>query len=329
MISHLSSTHRRLLTLLQSEFPLTSDPFVTLAERFGDSASVLRRRVADLIESRYVRGIHGVFDSTRLGYHSTLVAARVGEEKIDHAAEIINAHPGVSHNYGRQHEYNLWFTLTAPIEKSLDEAVAALMAKAGVEHFRLLPALRVFKIGVHFDVERGVATAPRAPRSDRQDEPAALMPEDRVAVRALQDNLPLTEHPFQELARSYGLSEETLLAKAVTFKTQGTLRRYGALLRHRKSGFTANGMSCWVVPAEDVGQAGAMMSRFSAVSHCYERPTYPDWPYNVFAMIHGKDESVVEQIVGEIAEATDLRKYAVLYSDREFKKESLRFFREI
>jgi DNA-binding Lrp family transcriptional regulator len=148
------------------------------------------------------------------------------------------------------------------------------------------------------------------------------------AVRALQCDLPLVERPFAALAAAHGLAEDELLALARQLQEEKVIRRYGATVKHRRLGYAANGMSVWRVPADRADELGAALAARREVSHCYTRPAFPGFPYNLYAMIHGKDRAAVEAVAAQVAAATGVGEYHILYSVRELKKSSMRYFTE-
>lgn len=147
-------------------------------------------------------------------------------------------------------------------------------------------------------------------------------------VRELQKNIDIVSRPFLSIASRLGISEVELLDWARQLQRAGVMRRYGAVLRHRRAGYGANAMTCWRVPPERVDEVGQILAAFPGVTHCYERPTYPDWPYNVFAMIHGRTEQACVDAASELAEATGISDYVVLFSTREYKKVRVQYFEE-
>ena len=200
----------------------------------------------------------------------------------------------------------------------------------GVRTARVMYTLRLYKIGVNLDMTgKREATAKAAPTGhDEGQLERALTVEDIRGIRALQKDLPVDEHPFAILANEQGLQEDRLLELADTFLKNREMRRYAAVLHHRTAGFRANGMGVWVVPEDRVDEIGLQMARFAAVSHCYRRPTYPDWPYNVFTMIHGKKVEDCEATARAISEETGIRDYMMLYSTKEYKKTRVQYFVE-
>ncbi len=322
---------RRLLDEAQAAVPLVPRPFRALGDRLGVPESEVLAHLEGLSREGVLRQIGGIFDTARLGYRSTLVAAVVPPERLEAAARVINAHPGVSHNYERDFAWNLWFTLAVPPESRLGlEATAArLAARGGCERHRLLPALRVFKIGVRLDMSEG------GPRADRDEEgagapspqpAAALDPADREVVGALQEPLALVCEPFEVPAARVGLSVAELLDRARALVASGALRRFAALLHHRRAGFTANAMGVWAVPVERIPDIASRVARVRAVSHCYERPTYPDWPYSVFSMVHARSREECLDVLEAIARETGIGEWAALWTRREWKKARLRYF---
>ncbi|MBI5788602.1 MAG: Lrp/AsnC family transcriptional regulator [Candidatus Schekmanbacteria bacterium] len=145
-------------------------------------------------------------------------------------------------------------------------------------------------------------------------------------VRELQADLPLTSYPFKEIAQRCDMTEDELLEAIKNLQEKGIIRRFGAVVRHQRMGITANGMGVWIVPPEDAGRVGKIMATFREVSHCYQRPTFPDWPYNLFTMIHSSTVAECEDVAARISEATGIKDYKLLFSSREFKKVSMVYF---
>lgn len=321
----LDAVDRALLERLQADFPLTPRPFAALGRSLNLEEAEVLARVRRLKEADVIRQISAIFDTRRLGYQSTLAAFHVADAALDDVAAQVSAHPGVSHNYARLHRYNLWFTLAVPPGQKVAAEVRRLARQTGVDDWLNLPALRVFKIRTHFKLKES-----SAPRPEEQTGPSrAFTPADVPFVRALQQDLPVTRRPFAEAAAELGLSEERLLDKARELDAAGIMRRFAAVLRHRRVGYTANGMACWVVPEAEIEEVGRRGAGFPQVSHCYQRPAYPPrWPYNLFTMIHGQSKGEVEEVAAAIAERTGIEDYVILYSTTEYKKERVKYFME-
>ena len=323
-----------LLGVLQEAVPFTQRPFADLGTRCGLTEEETLARVKSLKEAKVIRQISAIFDTRSLGYASSLVAARIAPELIDRAVAVINSHPGVSHNYLRNHAFNLWYTVAVPPTSrlALDGTVELLHILSGAEATRLLPTLKLFKIGVHFDVEGGVRpddrAAPAYTEANRQ-EAGPLTDREIAFVRVMQRDLALVPAPFVAVAEELGMSFADAAATHQQFLTSGRMRRFAAVLHHRKAGYGANAMGVWAGPADDpaaLQRLGETMAGFRAVSHCYERPSYPEWPYNLFTMVHGKSEEECEQTLTAIAGATGITDRHALYSTQEFKKVRVRYF---
>jgi siroheme decarboxylase len=331
----LDPTDLRLVEALQQQTPLTADPFGEIARSLEiEPADALHRAARLCGPGGIIRQISAIFDSGSLGYRSSLVAARVDETQLDHAAQVISDHPGVSHNYRRNHAYNLWFTLAVPPDSrlGLERTLEILAQRSGAQRARLMPSLKMYKIGVKFDLSgEGDLTArsERAPAragSGGPGTPFVATETDRSIIRALQQHLPLVERPFDVLAGQAGVSTDELLGSARRYLDRGIMRRFAAVLRHRQAGFGANAMGVWVVPSGREDEFGGTAASFDAVSHCYRRPTHEDWPYSVFTMVHGTTPEACEAVLAEISRVTGVSTYASLYSTQEYKKVRLRYF---
>ncbi|RPI76125.1 MAG: Lrp/AsnC family transcriptional regulator [Desulfobacteraceae bacterium] len=149
---------------------------------------------------------------------------------------------------------------------------------------------------------------------------------DKKIIALIQGDLPLSAQPYAELAQTIGIAEDILLERIRRLKADGIIRRFGAILRHQKAGINANVMIVWQVPEEKIEETGAIMAQYKEVSHCYQRVIDPDWPYNLYTMVHGHDEETCCQIAQKIALATGIKDYLLLFSEKEFKKTSMRFF---
>jgi DNA-binding Lrp family transcriptional regulator len=328
----LDDTDRKLLNLMQGSFPIASRPYRHVAELGGVGEAEVMSRVQRLLEKRIIRQVTPIFDTRALGYSSMLVAAKVDPEHPHRAAQVINQHPGVSHNYLRNHEFNLWFTIaTEPDSKlGLEGTLEVLAQAAGAESVRQLPTLRLFKIRMDLEMEgdtKALASAAEA------KEPIELEPQpydelDIAVIRALQGDMPVLEEPYAAAAAELGMTQERLLDHLAGMQERGLLRRVAAILYHRRAGFSANGMGVWEVPEEQIFDIGCRMAAFRGVSHCYQRPTYEDWPYSVFTMAHGRSKEECDSVLEAIAEQTGISNRATLYSSTEFKKIRLLYFTE-
>jgi len=322
---------KQLLNLIQAEVPVVARPWAALAVKLGCPETEIMQRVGALKTGRAIRQISAIFDTQSLGYESSLVACQCDPHREDEVAGIINAHPGVSHNYRRDHRFNLWYTLAvAPTSQlGLAATLEILHRQTGALSTRPLPTLHLFKIGVELDVagtgQAGDKGAVRYDHACRQAV-APLTDLEIRYIRTMQQDLPVEPEPFAAIAGQLGVSLEELQRLTAGMKAVGRLRRFSAVLRHREIGFSANGMGIWAVPAADIQRVGEQMATYRAVTHCYRRPTYPDWPYNIFTMIHARSRDACHAVVDQIAHETGVAEYDVLFSTKEYKKVRVQYF---
>lgn len=328
----LDETDKRLMNLLQSSFPLDPEPFALVASEAELELDDVLARTQRLLDGRIIREITPIFDTRALGYESMLVAAKVDSEHPHRAAQIVNSHPGVSHNYLRTHDFNLWFTIATPPDSELGLAgtLAVLMRETGAESMRELPTLTLFKINMNLEMEKGTdalaAAVEAAPPRELEAQP--YDERDIAVIRALQGPMEAIERPYDAAAAEVGMTTEELLVHLGGMVERKLLRRVAAILFHRRAGFSANGMGVWKVPEAEIMETGRRMASFRGISHCYQRPTYEDWPYSVFTMAHGRSkeecDAILDSIAAECGMGPDDR--ATLYSSTEYKKIRLHYF---
>jgi DNA-binding Lrp family transcriptional regulator len=332
-VDELQDLDRELLNAVQWDFPLTEEPYAALAERMDLTERALRDRVARLKDLGVLRQLSAIFDTRALGYNSALVAAKIDPDRVDEAAAVVSAHPGVSHNYKRNHAYNLWYTIAVPPGDSLDDHVDVLHRESGALVTRKLPTLKLYKIGVKLDMTGATAADARAEvleheKPERRPDMVAptLSALEIAAIGVVQEDLPLVERPFAAQGELIGCSESDVLDMLRSFKERKLMRRFAAVMNHRNAGFKANAMGVWAVPEEELEELGPAMAGFAAVSHCYRRPTYDDWPYSVFTMVHGRTARDCEATVEAIRAETGVDEFALLWSIKEYKKVRVRYF---
>lgn len=327
----MDSIDKDILNFIQREFPLEREPFDAIGREVGIAGDEVIRRIETLKRGRVIRQVSAIFDTRVLGYESSLVAAKIPADKLAAGAKAINSHPGVSHNYERNNELNLWYTVAVPPDSrlGLGGTVDVLHHISGAEKTRILPTLKLFKIGVTLDMNAGATAKKEAPQygeADRQGADKNISEEDKAAIRVLQEDVPLTPRPFDLWGEQAGMSYDELIDRAYDFLDRKIMRRFSAVLYHRKAGFRANAMGVWKVPEERVEDVGNMFAQYQAVSHCYQRPVYEDWPYALFSMVHGRSVEECEAVLNAMSEESGLTDYVSLYSTREYKKTRVRYF---
>lgn len=316
---------------MQGSFPIAPKPFAAVADAAGIPEAEVLTRVEHLIKERIIRQVTPIFDTRALGFSSMLVAAKVDPENPHRAAKVINSHPGVTHNYLRDHEFNMWFTIaTTPDSKlGLQGTLDVLSAEAGAESIRQLPTLNLFKIRMDLEMQGGTE-ALATPQAEAVKPIAVNVVEfddlDVAVIRALQGDMPIVSEPYAPAAAEVGISQADFLTHLEGMKERGILRRVAAILFHRRAGFSANGMGVWKVPEDKILEIGGRMASYRGISHCYERPTYADWPYALFTMAHGRSKEECDAILEAIAEDTGIQERSVLYSSTEFKKIRMQYF---
>lgn len=321
---------KELLNEIQWTFPLVTRPFDVIAKKFDTTPKIIKEHLNNLKEVGILRQLSAIFDTRKLGYSSSLVAMEIEPDMLEYVASQINRHPGVSHNYEREHQFNLWFTLAVPPGADLKTEIDKFNVLKGIKKVRMLPTLQLFKIGVKLDMvdEKKHEIAPTEEKKEIKNVKFEPTEEDKNFIRELQKDMEIIDEPFVKAANNLGITENELFEKMKYYETNGIMRRFAAILRHRQVGFTANGMIVWKVPEDRISEVGAKLGAFPQVSHCYERPTYPDWPYNVFSMIHCKTQDEAHEMAKTIQDQIHVPEYQILFSSREFKKIRVEYFVE-
>ena len=324
----LDAVDKKLLNEIQWVFPLVDRPYVDIAKKHDITELDVMRRIKALKKLGLIRQINAIFDTRRLGYKSALVAFAVSPNRLDNVADKINEHPGVSHNYERNHEYNMWFTLAVPPGSDMKQDLDKMAALDGVIKYRVLPTLKLYKIGVRLDMVNEDADKPKPTDEVKELNPekVQLSERDKEFIRELQKDLEVVPEPFKDLADNLGITTSELFAKAKEYEDMGIMRRFAAILRHREVGFLANGMVVWNVPEDKIDDIGFKLAAFPQVSHCYRRPIYPDWRFNLFSMVHARTLDAAEKMAVEMSDAIGIHDYQILFSSREFKKERVKYF---
>lgn len=319
---------KQLLNEIQWTFPLSSRPYLEIATKHGLTEDDVMKRISLMKRIGLIRQINAIFDTRKLGYKSALVAFAVKKDRLDSVALEVNKHPGVSHNYERDHEFNMWFTLAVPADGDLKRDLEIMASLEGVIKFRLLPTLKLYKIGVKLDMVNSdpnrITPDDKVKKMDLKK--FELASRDKEFIRELQKDLEVTPRPFDTLAKNLGITVDELFKKAIEYETMGVMRRFAAILRHRDAGFAANGMIVWMVPEDKIDEVGYKLASFAQVSHCYRRPVYPDWPFNLFSMIHARTIEAAKKIAIELSNFVGINEYKILFSSREFKKERVKYF---
>lgn len=316
-----------LLNDFQHGFPLDPEPYRKIAARLGVPEGIVLGTLERLVRRGAVSRVGAVFSPRRVGA-STLAAMAVPETKLKAVAQSVSTHPGVNHNYAREHRYNLWFVATAPEENALEALLARIEAEAGYPLLRL-PLVEDYHIDLGFDLlYRAQRGGRNLTRPADVIPPPSLGPQDRTLIAALQEGLPLASRPYAELGKRAGMEEPQVIAALERWLDSGVLRRLGVIVRHHELGYTANAMVIWDVPDAEVAAVGRRVAEAGIVTLCYRRErALPHWPYNLYCMIHGKvRENVLSRVEAlRVGCALESYAYEVLFSRERFKQCGARY----
>lgn len=314
---------RALLNAWQRDLPLVAQPYDALGAAHGLSGAQVRAVLQRALDSGQASRVGGVF-GVGAGGAGMLCALSVPAHDLERVARIVNAEPGVNHNYAREHAYNLWFVATATDDARLQSSVDRIEDACGLVALRL-PMRRAYRIDLGFDLDDAEHAAPRAAL------PGAPVSERlRPLAARLEQGLALVERPFAALGAPLGLAEAEVIAALAGWCERGTLRRLGVVLRHHEFGIGANAMTVFELPETEVDAAGARLAAQPGVTLCYRRERAPGWPYSLYCMVHGRERGAVRALIDAAVRNAGLadRRHEVLFSTRRFKQTGARYFSE-
>lgn len=323
----MNEVETRVLERVRASFPVSARPFDVLAREMGRSEGEVLAVTRTLRATGALGRLGATFDAHRLGYHSTLAAVSVEEDRAEEVAALIGEYPGVTHVYEREDRYNLWFALLTPSQARTRAVLDDLAERAGVSDVLELPAIRVFKV----TAEPGAGGESDVVSAAPAEHQPALTREEKALARLVQADLPLTEHPFQALAKTieecgYDVDEQWVVDTILGWAQTRLIRRFAASGRPAPAG--ANAVTVWSVPEEQVEDAGRSIAGCAAVSHCYQRPAaFGDAPA-IYAMMHAPNRASIDECVASVVAATGLPAPRMLYAVREFKRTSMTYFAE-
>lgn len=312
--------HIRLVDKWQRGFPLVPQPFAVI----GEGSDMAERDVLDCLKEMKRKGIIsrlGVTVRPNTAGASTLAAMRVSEAQLEAVAQVVNCEPGVNHNYERDHDFNLWFVATGCNRQAVAQCLARIEEETGHEVLDL-PLEQSYFIDLGFSILDGSRQAP-ALTDQRKPSEFPVSDMEKQVLASLQNGLPLEPRPFQALAEKIGINEQSVLDHLQSLIAKGVITRFGLILRHRELGFTENAMVVWDIPDSDVDEIGALFSSEPFVTLCYRRPRRkPDWPYNLFCMIHGRQRRTVFSQIYQLQKLAKVNgeQTAILFSKRRFKQ---------
>ncbi len=330
----ITSLDIKILDTLQQEFSVCHQPFKTLSTNLGLTEDEVLNQVLSLKEQGVIRRISALFNSSKLGMVTTLVAMKAPGDRIDSIADIINEYTGVTHHYERDNDYNLWFTLMASSKEELTRFIDEIKEKTGVNTLLNLPTLRRFKVDTTFwipgtPLKQDTVEIINETNLEKYDD-RDIDETDKKIFKELE-TLSVVIHPYKLIADRLKITEDDLFQRIFTYKKSGIIRKIRAVLDHYKIGLAENVLVVFKVSPQSMPEIVNLLISYPQVTHCYERQTYPaqGWEYNLFAMIHGQTKQECEGIISLILEKTGLLEYKKLYTKREFKKANPRYFEYI
>ena len=325
----MSELENKVLYALQKGFPITPFPYNDLGKTLSLDADEVFSITCKLKETNRLRRLAPVFDSYRIGYRSSLVAVNVPEDLTDKAVSIINAHEGVTHNYGRDGVPNIWFTVHAKNSTALEETLSRLERNIDCGKLYVLPATHLFKLRVIFSPTLGTASAGNGRlRILANETPIEINEEDKNFIRAMQCGFPFSKTPYAEIALKLNCTEEAVIKKINEWQKNGVVRIVAGVAQHHRIGFSANGMTVWDCTDENLIAAGTALATSAQVSHCYARKKTPEWPYRLYAMIHEKTKEACIDEAARLSALAGLGNERIMFSTIEYKKWPLRYFAE-
>jgi DNA-binding Lrp family transcriptional regulator len=324
---------QKLLAIIQDGFPLVERPYKALAEMLNVSEQDVFDEVEKMRASGVIRRIGGVYDSKKLGFISRLCAGKVPASSLDFSAEphsqtpmekfaaVVMSEPAITHNYIRSHEYNVWFTVIVENESAIQTVVDRVCSETDLHYVHVLTATKKYKINTVMGKGAGAPSKNVFASAVRQSPENALTETDRTRIHIACDDIPHSLTPFKDWGVSCDELREDLAAKR--------MRRFGAILRHQDAGFPCNAMVCFMLDEGTLANsesAGSLLAKKHYVSHCYERPSFENFPYNLYAMMHAQTPEELNGYIKESVALLDNPEYVVLHSLKELKKTSFRFF---
>ncbi len=335
----ISQLQQDIINNSQKGFPLCSRPYQAVAEQLAKGDVVTNEQdvfeaVTALSEKQVLSRVGPVFDHKKAGA-STLAALAVPEKDLDKVASIVNQFDQVNHNYGREHTYNLWFVVTASDMVALNSTIANIELLTGLSVL-VLPMEASYHIDLAFSINvTGIESPITAPFTEFEQEPGKQLPslseiEKRELRSIIEKGLPEHLSPYQIVAEQLGLQEQQIIKQICLWQSEGLIRRFGLVIKHRKLGYDANAMVVWNIPKHDIDKVALQLAKCSPVSLCYQRPRrLPDWPYNLFCMIHGTDRALVLEQINQITKQLELEAIEkdVLFSFKAYKQHGARYGR--
>lgn len=329
---------KELLQHLQDAFPVAKSPWAEIGEKLGIAEEEVLSRSQRLSSDGVIRKLRTILNGQKIqACSSTLMAMRVPAGRTEDVVSVVNEYMSVTHNYQREHDYNLWFTVTTCGSggKGLRSTVEEIKERTGIPDSDVLdlPTTRVFKVDVRFkfadlkdngdgggDIPKVEMERTKMNTDDDQDPDET----DLAILRAAQGGIPVVKEPFERIAKEAGISQDEVIARLKKLISGSVIKRLGISINQRKVGIVANAVVAWKVPQEQVDSVGNMLAAYREITHCYERVTMPGkWEHNLFTVIHGYTRESVEEMAERLSKVVGISDFLVLFSNEQFKRTSV------
>ncbi len=318
---------KKLINLIQNNFELIPAPYEKIGILLGISEEEVLTRLKRMKNEKILRYIGASIDYTNLNFNGILVAAKVPVGEIDKSASIINSHPGITHNYLRKDEYNMWFTISEPDSYDVEKTAKKILNLAKLKDYMLLKSEKKYKLNFSLNAY--------AKESDdlnfEKIKTKKIVKEiqinniDRRIIEELKQPFPIINRPFYELSRKLEMSEEELLEKLLYYKNSGLIRKVGAIISQKELGYNYNALVLWNVEEHKIDFFAQKLSSFKNISHCYRRTEFPHWKFSIYSMIHCYDENHFEKLIQFLNEDENVLDYKILQTEKELKKKRMSF----
>lgn len=328
-LSDRPSLDQMLLNDWQRDFPLSEAPFADIAHECGSSESLVLATYRTLIDEGSISRIGGIWGAGA-GGAAMLCALAVPAQRLEEVAVMVNSQDGVNHNYEREHHYNLWFVVTGLDRADIHAQVDHIEHLSGLIALRL-PMVRPYRIDLGFDLRQTSAPthpAEHLPCTHHKAQPVAE--NERQLAALVEHGLPMVSHPYQRWATQLQWPHARVIDTLRRWSDQGTLRRFGAIVRHHDLGIRANAMTVIDVPDDEVDDAGRRLAAQAGVTLCYRRQRHPQWRFNLYFMVHGQCRQAVSQVIDSALNLAGLAHHPrqSLFSGQRFKQTGGRYFRQ-
>jgi DNA-binding Lrp family transcriptional regulator len=324
----LDKKDKLLLSLLQNAFPIDPQPYKIIARRLHLSCGEVMKRAASLRKRKVIRYIGAVLDTKKIGLKSSLVGMVVLGKRIPAVSRVINRYPEVTHNYLRDDEYNMWFTVSAATDAARSALIRRILKESKIRRYLDLATVKVFKIDARFRLDSGArqkthfAAGHREKSHSLRGKKGRSLRINALVLAELARPLDLSGRPLQAIAGRLGVTQEAVAELIARCKQRKLIRRFGAVLDHYKIGLKTNALVAWQVDPKHIASVAARLSGVANISHCYWRKPLPGWPYSLYTMVHAASRRQCKGILTLILRSIGhtIKGSRILFTVKEMKK---------